>query len=160
MRERLTLTLVVLLSWAGWISVVWTTNVLDLLRHLGVLPSSWGFASGNLAWIISTTQIYAAPEWMNILMFVGVIVWEGLMVIQFWRAVIAGDTGSRQAHARFGFILGVGLFGAFTIADEIFLAYETEATHFRIFIALLVSVVAVSLLEPVTTERFANTRSG
>lgn len=153
MRERLTLTFVLLLVWTGWISVVWTTNVCDLLRHLGVLPSYWGFASGNLAWIISTTRIYGVPEWLNMLLFVGVIVWEGLMAIEFWRAVIARNAASRQVHARSGFILGVGLFGAFTIADEIFLAYDTEATHFRIFLALLASALVASLLEPVTADQ-------
>ena len=41
--------------------------------------------------------------------------------------------------------VGLGLWAAFVLADELFVAYEggTEATHLRIFTAQLVSLVLI-----------------
>ena len=43
-----------LLFWALWYSVVVTTNVLNALQALGILPASFKFVSGNWEWINQT----------------------------------------------------------------------------------------------------------
>ena len=38
------------------------------------------------------------------------------------------------------------LWGAFLVADEIFIAYALEATHLRLFVSQLVTLLAIELL--------------
>jgi hypothetical protein len=41
---------------------------------------------------------------------------------------------------------GLSLWAAFVLADEVFIAYAVEAAHWRLFIAQLVTLLAVELL--------------
>src|SRR5436853_2754027 len=75
-----------LLFWAAWLSVVFTSNLLDGAKALGLLGESWAFASGNYAFLCQTTARYGTPAWANAVMFAGVIAWEGLAAGLFWRA--------------------------------------------------------------------------
>jgi hypothetical protein len=43
-------------------------------------------------------------------------------------------------------VLSLALWAAFLIADKIFLAYGTEDTHLRVFIAQVVSLLALALV--------------
>jgi hypothetical protein len=38
------------------------------------------------------------------------------------------------------------LWGAFLVADEVFIAYPLESTHLRLFIAYLVTLMTIELL--------------
>jgi hypothetical protein len=66
-----------LLFWAGWLSLVFTTNLLDGAKAMGLLGSSWAFASGNYDFLVQTTSRYGTPGWLNALLFLGVVTWEG-----------------------------------------------------------------------------------
>jgi hypothetical protein len=44
------------------------------------------------------------------------------------------------------FTAGLTLWAAFAIADEIFIKYDVEASHLRLFIAQLVMLLAIELL--------------
>jgi hypothetical protein len=44
------------------------------------------------------------------------------------------------------FVVALALWSAFAIADEVFIAYDVEATHLRLFVAQLVSLLAIYLL--------------
>jgi hypothetical protein len=50
-----------------------------------------------------------------------------------------------QAVSR-AFLVSLALWAAFLLADEICLAYETEATHLRVFMAQLLSCLVLALL--------------
>jgi hypothetical protein len=137
--------LVLLLFWAAWLSIVLATNTCDALKALGVLNDSWTFASGNFEFLRSVTAKHGTPDAVNILLFAGVIAWEALAMVLHWRAALrfrAGDP-SRIVPA---FTVSIGLWGAFILADEIFISYDVEATHFRLLIAGVVSLMAVLLL--------------
>jgi hypothetical protein len=136
-----------LLFWAAWLSLVLATNVLDAAKALGVLGESWAFASGNYAFLAQTTARYGTPGWINAVLFAGVIVWEGLAAVLFWRAWwtyrVRGTGRSARLAAS---AAGLSLWAAFILADEIFIAYAVEATHWRLFIAQLATLLAVELL--------------
>ena len=140
---------VVLVFWASWFTIVFLTNLFDALKALGIVGESWTFASGNWALMLKTTGIYHVPTPVVALLFAGVMAWEGLSAILMWTAVGAlGRTpgrGSTKAVYR-AFAVALGLFATFVIADEIFIAYSLEGTHLRIFVTLLVSVLALHLL--------------
>ena len=90
MLEWNTLTLIkraTLLFWAAWLSVVATTNVLDALRALGVLPDSFRFVSGNWQWINHVMDPLGVPRGLQAALFAGAIAWEALGASLFWWAV-------------------------------------------------------------------------
>jgi hypothetical protein len=135
-----------LLFWAAWLSLVFTTNVLDGAKALGVLGESWAFASGNYAFLARTTARYGTPAWLNAVLFAGVVSWEGLAAGLFWLAwrALAHRRGRRLSHAAFA--AGLSLWGAFILADEVFVAFAVEGTHWRLFTAQLATLLAVELL--------------
>jgi hypothetical protein len=45
-----------------------------------------------------------------------------------------------------GFMAALGLFAAFALADEFFVAYHVEGTHLQVVLALSASLLALRLL--------------
>lgn len=116
-------------------------------RHLASLPEEWAFASGNFRFIAETTARYATPGWVNAILFTGVVVWEGLAAVLFCRAFwVYRDWKAGLQHAYLAVIVSLLLWSTFLIVDEAFIAYAVEGTHFRLFIATLVTVLVMELL--------------
>lgn len=138
----------VLLFWALWLSIAWLSNVCEALKACHLLGVKWKFASGNYALLVETTQKYRMPLSFTALLFFGVILWQGCSALLFWFASITfqglHQPGEHVLNA--AFLVSLALWAAFLIADEIFLAYEAEATHLRIFSAQLLSLLALTLL--------------
>jgi hypothetical protein len=138
-----------LLFWAVWLSVVFATNLTDGMKALGLLGESWAFASGNYRFLVQTTARYGTPDWLNGLLFVGVICWEGAAALLFWLALLK-FRGRRPLYA--AFTASLLLWGAFLIADEVFIAYAVAAAHWRPFTAQLATLLAVELLPEDTPQ--------
>jgi Predicted small integral membrane protein (DUF2165) len=137
----------ILLFWAVWLSVVFLSNLSDAGKGLGLLGDSWAFASGNLKFIKETTARYGTPDLVNALLFVSVILWEGVAALLFWWAVwtLRGKKSGRKI-LYCAFTTSLLLWGAFSIADEVLIAYPLESTHLRLFIAYLVTLMTIELL--------------
>jgi hypothetical protein len=136
-----------LLLWAVWLSVVFLSNLADAGKGLGLLGEAWPFASGNWKLIQETTARYGAPAAVNAVLFAGVILWEGAAAVLFWRAGWGFRGGSSARKAVYlAFTTSLLLWGAFLVADEVFIAYPLESTHLRLFVAQLVTLLAVDLL--------------
>ena len=146
-RPSLLLKRGLLLFWAMWLSVVFTTNMLDGCKALGLLDPSWPFASGNYHFLAETTARYGTPAWLNGLLFLGVIAWEGIAAVLFWLAGIR-FRGRMESQRLFyaAFAVSLMLWAAFSIADEVFIAYTVEGTHLRLFTAQLATLLAIELL--------------
>jgi hypothetical protein len=133
--------------WAVWLTVVFTTNVLDGAKALGWLPESWTFTSGNYEFLATTTARYGTADWVNGILFLGVVCWEGIAAMLFWLAFWTfGSKPNRRRLLYAAFTAGLLLWSAFLVADEIFIAYPLEATHLRLFIAQLMTLLAIELL--------------
>jgi hypothetical protein len=131
--------------WAVWLTVVFVTNVLDAAKVVGLLGEAWTFASGNYHLVAQTTSRYGTPDWLNALMFLGVLGWEGLAAVLFGRACLTyRGRGSPRVYP--AFMAGLSLWAAFALADEVFISYAMEAVHLRLFTAQLASLLAVELL--------------
>ena len=137
-----------LLFWALWFSVAWLANVCDGLHACHRLGAGWKFVSGNYALLVETTRKYHPPPWLTAVLFVGVLCWEGGAALLFWCAFGAFH-GVHQPGAQTlypAFLVSLALWAAFLLADELCLAYETEATHLRVFVAQLVSLLVLTVL--------------
>src|SRR5262245_16323459 len=131
----------VLLFWAAWFTIVALTNIFDALKAGRVVPSGWSFASGNWELMLKVTAVHATPVALVGILFLGVIAWQALAAVLFWRACIAAGRGRPAA-----FTAGLALWAAFALADEIFVAYILEAGHLRLYGLQLLSVLALRLL--------------
>lgn len=134
-----------LLFWAMWFSVVSLTNLADGLKHLGILPAGFSFASGNYALIRQVTSIHHTPAFIAALLFAGVVLWEFTAAGLFFRAfaaVRAGRSDVRPEIVR-AFTVAAALWGAMMIASEFFISYGIEATHTALLIASLVSFLVI-----------------
>jgi putative flippase GtrA len=80
-------------------------------------------------------------------LFTGVIVWEGVATLLFWQAgwTFRGR-GSGRKVVYLAFTASLVLWGGFLMADEVFVAFPLESTHLRLFIANLLTLLAIELL--------------
>ncbi len=147
MSHAILLKRLLLLFWAAWISVVFLTNLADAGKASGLLGQSWTFASGNWRFIQETTARYGTPAALNAILFAGVILWEGIAAVLLWMAAWSyrGRSSARRA-AYLAFMTSLLWWGAFLVADEVFIAYPLESTHLRLFVAHLVTLLAIELL--------------
>ena len=134
--------------WALWNLVVCFTNLCDGLKTLGVLGAAWKLTSGNYPLLVGTTALYGTPPWINAVLFLGVISWEGASAFLFWTAYRRFGANKRSdlraVHA--AFTVSLALWAAFILADEIFLAYGLEGTHLHIFTGQLATLLVIHLL--------------
>jgi len=136
------------LFWALYFSIVWLSNTTDALKAMSILPSDWAFVSGNYTLIVRVLAVYQSPVWLSVLLFGGVILWEGIGAILFWKAFRASVrqtlTQKIAMHQAFGFT--IGLWASFILADEIFLAYMLggiAATHYNLLLAELATFILI-----------------
>jgi hypothetical protein len=137
-----------LVFWGAWYVTAFATNICDMLQALRILPNTWRFASGNLQSVIKTTAIYSTPRRLPHLLFFGVLCWQFLVWLSFGWAIISSlAAGAINVDAmNMAFFLGLGLWAAFMLADEIFKQYDTEHAHALFFIAQLTTFIALHLL--------------
>jgi hypothetical protein len=139
-----------LAGWSVWWTLVVATNLTDAARALGWLPDSFAFASGNYAAIQAATARYGAPPWLNAGLFASVIVWEACAALLFWLTTChRDDPGNRWLYR--AFTVGLPLWLAFLVADEICIGYAIGATHLRLFIAQLLTLLAIAWLSEKST---------
>jgi len=132
--------------WAVWLTLILLTNVLDALRAAEVLGSGWKLASGNYKAIGDTTMRYGVPDWLNGVMFAGVIVWESLAAGLFWRACLLHGTPRGAAARTTATTVTVALWMGFVLADEVLIAYPLVGVHLRLVVAQLVTFLVLALV--------------
>jgi hypothetical protein len=132
--------------WAAWTGLVFASNAADGLKSLRVPPQSWAFASRNYSLMIKVTAIYHPPKWIVVALFSGVLMWQAAGTWSYGRAAInpCSESGRRAMLSAFG--INLALWAAFMIADEVFLAYPMENVHRALFMAQLVTLIAIWLL--------------
>src|SRR5262245_7238474 len=146
------LTRALLLFWALWFSVVSASNATDALREAGLLPADWLFVSGNFALVAESLSFYALSRTWAAVSFAFVLLFEVTASVLFWRAAMDRELRSPHAERKLlpPFFVGIALFGAFLVLDEVLVLYRRfpnlEATHFAVLSALLLSLLTVLTL--------------
>ena len=138
----------ILFFWAAWLSVVAATNILDALRSLSVLPTSFVFVSGNWAWINRVMDPLGVPWWLQGSLFLGAMIWEALGALLYWHALARyrGRPLAQEPAALRACVVGLALWGAFQVLDEVFLAYQTEDVHRSLFVSQIATILLLQLL--------------
>ena len=143
-----TLKLGLLSFWAAWFAIVFLTNLFSGLKSAGALPKSWKFASGNYETVAKATSVYQAPLWVPRVLFLGVVLWQLVATALYgWAFASSLKAGTLDWSAvNTAFAVGLGLWAAFMIADEITIKYAYEQSHELLFVAQLVTLVAIYVL--------------
>lgn len=142
----------ILLFWSGWLSVVFASNLADALRHLGALPASWPFTSGNFSLIFEAVGIYAFSRSLAPVLFGAVLLVQLAASVLFWRAFLDRRAVTSRDHPKLlqAFSVALGLFAGLLVADELFIVYDRlpglETTHLLVLCGLLLSLVVIWLL--------------
>jgi hypothetical protein len=140
-----------LAGWATYISLVTASNLTELMHSFGWV--SWTFRSGNLDFIGTATKIYVSSRAVNQVLLAGVIAWEGLSAVLFWRATVRYASAQRDGlpAARAALVLLGSLWFAFAIATELFVAYDrgiNESSYWTLATAILATLVVLHVVGP------------
>jgi hypothetical protein len=142
------LKLALLFFWSVWFGVVFLTNLFSGLKAAGMVGESWMFASKNYEAVAKAVSIYRAPPWVPALLFAGLVAWQltaaGLFAGALSSSLAAGRVDTTAVNA--AFVAGIGLWGAFMLADEITIKYAYEQSHELLFIAQIATLIAMYVL--------------
>jgi uncharacterized membrane protein YidH (DUF202 family) len=133
------------LFWAIWLSVVTTTNILDVMKQLGALPAGFTLVSYNFELVAKTVGAHGVPTLIAALLFTGVIAWELLASALLWRAWQAMRRGAPATAPEVmqAFAVSLALWATFLIATEVTVNYATASTHKLTLITQLVSLMVM-----------------
>ncbi len=133
---------VILFFWAFYFSIIFITNSFDVVKHFGIMPKWWKLTSGNYNFLVRVSSAYKLTNRSLMLMFIAVILIELAAAIYFWKAILSSPEQISDL-VYIPFSISLFMFGGFIIIDEIFLSFLAEENHFRIFMALIVSMIFV-----------------
>src|SRR5262245_25597629 len=129
------------LFWAIWLTVVTATNILDVLKQLGALPSTFTLVSYNFELVAKTVGAHGVPAVIAAARSAGVILWELLASVLLWRAWRAMHRGAPATAPEVmqAFAVSLAIWAAFLIATELTVNYATAMTHKATLVTQLVS---------------------
>lgn len=132
---------------AGYLGIVALTNLVNLVAELA--DSDWTFLnSGNTDYVASVVEVYGWPGWFDELAVAGALLLEGFGAFLFVRALLryrGAGTGVIEAYQALTW--NVGIWFAFLLGTEFFLAYGSEGP-FRELMALALLMALVVALVP------------
>lgn len=136
----------VLVFGAAFLGIVALTNLLNLVS---AATTPWTFLnSGNTDYVASVVAVYSWPGWFDELAVLGALLVEGAGALLFVRALRryrGGGSGVVEAYQALAW--NVGVWVAFIVGTEFFLAYGAEGT-FRELLALALLMVIVVTVVP------------
>ncbi|WP_243060666.1 hypothetical protein [Nocardioides sp. SR21] len=136
----------VLLFGAVFLGIVALTNLMNLVS---AATTDWTFLnSHNTGYVESVVAIYDAPGWLDELVVLAALAIEATGALLFVRALLAyrgGGTGVTETYQALAWNIGVWF--AFIVGSEVFLAYDAEGT-FRELLALALLMAVVVAVVP------------
>jgi hypothetical protein len=131
---------------AVFLGFVALTNLSNLLS---VATTDWVFLnSRNTDYVASVIEVYSWPGWLPELVVLAAVLIEGTGAVLFARALLryrGGGTGVVEAYQALAW--NVGVWFAFIVGTEFFLAYGSEGT-FRELLALALLMTVVIAVVP------------
>jgi hypothetical protein len=88
------------------------------------------------------------PGWLNVFLFISVLVWEGFIAVLFFKAFFTFKSLREKESSTINaaFFCSISLWGAFVIVNVLFQNHTMEVTHFTLLIANIASLLVIKLL--------------
>lgn len=144
--------LMVLLLWACWFCLAGASNLFEFMHAFKILPETWLFRADNYAALTKVVNIYSTPSSILNFLFICDFTAQFLCGILFFIAFFCfwRDCASKWFFVNFAFIISIGLWSAFLVFQEIFLAFMTIPGISRTFVGLstyeMLTLIAIHLL--------------
>ncbi|HZW85653.1 MAG TPA: hypothetical protein VFE91_07130 [Nitrososphaerales archaeon] len=134
-----------LLFWGIYFGMAGTGNVANWLSERGYHGRLFRFSSKNFELIDRVAKRHGTGESSVKVFFVIVMSWEVLSAAAYLSALALYLVGEFYM-VQYAFFVGMGLFAGLILGNEAFVYYDDEEEHVVMFLAQLVSYVAVVLL--------------
>lgn len=131
---------------AAFLGIVALTNLVNLLSV--ATDSGWTFLNArNTGYVASVVEVYSWPGWFDDVVVVVAALIEGTGALLFVRALLRYRGGGRGAVAAYQALAwNLGVWFAFIIGTEFFLAYGSEGTFRELFALGLLMTVVVAVV--------------
>jgi hypothetical protein len=116
--------------WAIWWISAFLTDFLGGLYLLNIVTETW-VPHSNYPGLVTSLAQYGAPSWLPSILFGGIIAWSLLSALAFVFAALTPAKPSQRWRARVNsaFIISLGLWFAFFIADQTVMMFDLEENH-------------------------------
>ncbi len=134
-----------LLFWGVYFAMAGTGNVVDWLTQHGYRGRYFRSSSKNLELLERVAAKHGSGTTTIKTLFVIIASWELLAATTYLSALALYLIGD-PLLVQYAFFIGMGLFAGLILGNEAFVYYDDEEEHTVMFMAQLVSYVAVVLL--------------
>lgn len=119
-----------ILFWAFWWLIAFWTDVVGGLAHLGILKASWA-PDSNFPFLIETLKIYNLPTLVPTIFFMLILCWSLVSTSAFFWAscALSKPRAIWVNRARIAYIVSLGFWLAFFIADQLVFKFDLEENH-------------------------------
>lgn len=116
--------------WAVWWLLAFLTDFIGGLKNAGLVSAAW-LPAANYPAVVSALAPYHVPAWLPVTLFVGIILWETISTVLLTVAALTPMRPQSRWRRRVnaGFIVSLGLWLAFFIADQIVMKFDLEENH-------------------------------
>lgn len=120
----------VVVFWALWWLSAFLTDFIGAMKQLGIVAAGW-FAVTNYADLTQAVAPYDPPGWLPPFLYAGIIGWSFISTVLFMIAAATPLEPRRRWRRRVdtAFIVSLGLWAAFFLADQIVLKFGLEQNH-------------------------------
>ena len=121
---------IIVIFWFVWWLLAFLTDFSNGLKELGAVTTVW-LAGTNYPFLVQTLDAFGVPGWLPPTLFVGIIVWSFSSTILFAIAAITPLHPASRWRARVNnaFIVSLGLWLAFFLADQVVMKFDLEQNH-------------------------------
>ncbi len=134
-----------LLFWGVYFAMAGTGNAVDWLTQHGDRGRDFRSSSKNFELLERVAKRHASGPSATRALLAVIMSWELLSAAAYITALglyLAGSTFLLP----YAFFLGMGLFAGLVLGNEAFVYYDDEEEHVNMFLAQLVSYIAVAVL--------------
>jgi hypothetical protein len=115
--------------WCAWWLIALWTDVVGGIAYLNWLHADWAPAK-NYPFLVESLKMYHLPNWVPALLFLSIIGWMTIISVIFLSAVFRMFARKPyESITDVAFLVSMGLWLAFFIADQLIMNYELEANH-------------------------------
>ncbi len=134
-----------LLFWGVYFSMAGTGNVVDYLTQHGYRGKYFRSSSKNFELLERVAKRHGSGSSLIGALFAVIMSWELLSAVMYFAALGLYSTGNTLLFP-YAFFVGMGLFAGLILGNEAFVYYDDEEEHVILFLAQLVSYIAVVAL--------------
>jgi len=134
-----------LLFWGVYFGMAGTGNVVDWLTNHGYRGRLFRSSSKNLELMERVAKRHGSGAAAIRALFTVIMSWEILASLTYFAAFALYLAGNLSVLP-YAFFVGMGLFAGLILGNEAFVYYDDEEEHVIMFLAQLVSYIAVVLL--------------